>query len=126
MILYCKKCGYVWGYKGAGEGPGTSCPKCKAYVAFKQRVDDPLPDGGDYSGAKFIGVTESGDLVYFDQVYRLLVTFNGHPNPYSRSHQEAIPRGKLKQAVMEIALNEGWKYRRLIADIIKLDKEAKL
>jgi len=125
MILYCKNCGYVWKYRGQkyGKGPGTSCPRCKKYVPFDQRVDEPLPDLGDYSGAKYIGVLDGGGLVYFDPVERLLVTFYGTPDPYSESREKPIAPGELFNEVMRMALDVGWKYRIRSDQIKNLDKE---
>jgi len=111
MILCCR-CGHIWQYTGKQEGPGTSCPNCKGYVSFQNQVDTPISDLADYSGAEYIGVTKENKIIYYDQVYDLLVSFLGEPYPFSRSEESPVGGKPILELVEEIDQIEGWKFLR--------------
>jgi len=116
VILCCGACGRIWRYGGAKVGvqPGTSCPGCKRYVSFTRRVDQPLPDAGDYGGAEYLGVTALGVPVYFDRALGVVVEFVGSPDPFSRSREEPL-QGSLEDFMREVAWKVGWRFHAEIA-----------
>jgi len=75
MILYCRRCGYTWPYKGQAEH-FTSCPRCKAHVNLEWGWPEELESNSDvYSGAVLLAITEEGEPIYYDPHYRLPVSY---------------------------------------------------
>ena len=112
-ILYCPNCGYVWDYHGEAEKE-TSCPKCQGYIHLKnRRVDQQLPDGGDYSGAEWIGVSarDPATIIYYDGVYNLVIEYLGEPDPFSDSVEHPVEPEKLKEWMRSYHWNVGFKYK---------------
>jgi len=112
MILYCPNCGWVWNYKGAAD-TRTSCPNCKGNIHIdRRRVDQPLPDGGDYSGAEWIGVSDAdpATILYYDGVYNLVIEYLGEPDPFSRSEEHKVKPEKLIQWMMQYHWDVGFKH----------------
>jgi len=111
MILYCRKCGRIWKYMGSAEIE-TSCPRCKAYVNLEnQRVDRPLGQTGDYSDAKYLGVSAEDTVLYYDETYELVVEFVGEPDPFSRYETHKVPRDQLEEWVRAYHWDVGLRYR---------------
>ena len=117
MILYCRKCGHVWEYTGQAEKE-TSCPNCQSYVHLKNnRVDQPLGDMGDYSGAMYLGVSEQNSILYYDESNELIVEYFGEPDPYSRSEETAIKKEELQNWLKDYHWNVGLKFRSSISSL---------
>lgn len=116
-ILFCKKCGYVWRYEGEAEVE-TSCPKCQSYVNLgKQRLDIPLPNGGDYGGAKFLGITEEGDALYWDKYYGIAVELRSPDYKKTLEDKESKELTPI-QYVIEVSKIIGWKFLKPIHEIV--------
>ena len=113
MILYCQNCGYVWDYHGEAKTE-TSCPGCKGYIHLEnRRVDVNLPDGGDYSGAEWIGVScaDPATILYYDRYHKVVVEYLGEPDPFSDSVEHPVEPEKLKEWLMSYHWNVGFKYK---------------
>jgi len=111
MILYCRKCSHVWKYGGAAEKE-TSCPDCKSWVNLQvQQLPPVLPEGGDYSAASFLGVTEDDSILYYDCFSGVVVSFVGPQDPFSRSEETPVAPEALEQHLKEVHWAEGLKFR---------------
>lgn len=124
MILYCPKCGHVWKYGGAAETE-TSCPLCKSYIHLKNnRVNKSLPNGGDYGGAIFLGVSEADPptILYFDESHKAVIEYLGEPNPFSRSLETPVSKDELQTWLKAYHWNVGIRYRPEPEQLPKEDK----
>ena len=111
VILYCRNCGHVWKYDGAAKRE-TSCPGCKGYIHLEnRRVNRPLPNGGDYGDAAYLGVGVDNSILYYDGFYGVVVEFFGEPDPYSRSKEVVVPLETLGEWLKDYHWNVGFKYR---------------
>lgn len=96
MILYCRKCGNIWQYTGEAEKE-TSCSNCKAWINLQtQRVDEPLGPTGDYSDAKYLGVSEENSILYYDETHELVIEYFGEPDPYTSCIVTTVPEEELQ------------------------------
>jgi len=115
MILYCKKCGHIWKYTGTSK-KATSCPTCKKYVnIINQQVDCPLPVGGDYSNAEYMGVSaaDPATILYYDPVYEVVVEYLGEPDPFSRSEETSVSKAALEAWLKNYHWSVGFKFLKL-------------
>jgi len=120
MILYCRKCGHIWRYGGDAKRE-TSCPACQAYVNLQQQVDKPLPAAGDYSDARYLGVTRENAVLYYDDFHEVVVWFIGDPDPFLRSEEDPVPREDIEEWLRELHWDIGLKYKAEEAEPKKAD-----
>lgn len=115
MILYCGHCHHIWEYQGDSDKE-TSCPKCKSYVPInKQRLDQDVSVNADiYSGAKYLGVTQAYEVIYWDSMYGPVV-FQPETGLW---REDPLEEESPLEYYLVIEENIGWLYHHPIYEII--------
>jgi len=61
-------------------------------------------------GVVFLGVSNAGSILYYDEVAELVVEYFGETNPYIRSVETHVPKDQLPQWLKDYHWAVGLKY----------------